>query len=213
MSTTSPRGRPPAGSGLRAALAAAGLVVAGTAASAAAQTQDCRQELERIEAQAAGADLTLAQHGYIRDLIDSARTFAANGNVRGCRQTVVDLAEYVQEEGIDMPLAREARDWAPFVADTPENLRDRPPEPKINVAQSEPRVGETSVPLPVPAPEPDVTVERAEPEVRVERAEPRVEVERAEPNVSVEQAEPNVTIEQAEPRVTIERTGAGEQGQ
>ena len=211
MSTTNPRGRPPAGTGLRAALAAAGLVVAGTAASAAAQTtQDCRQELERIEAQAAGADLTLAQHDYIRDLIDSARTFAANGNVRGGRQTVVDLAEYVQEEGIDMPLAREARDWAPLVADTPENLRDRPPEPEINLAQSEPRVGETSVPLPVP--EPSVTVERADPEVRVERAEPRVEVERAEPNVSVEQAEPNVTIEQAEPRVTIERTGAGEQG-
>ncbi len=174
---------------------AAGLLLAAPVAPAA---QDCTQELERIEAQMAGAELTWAQRDYIRDLIEAARTFAENNNVRACRQTIVDLAEYVQEEIIDMPLAREARDWAPAVADTPENLRDQPPQPEYNVPNPEVRVGETPVPLPVPAPE--VTVEQAEPEVAIEPANP---------NVIIERAEPNVTIEQAEPRVTIERMGGG----
>ena len=185
MSTTSPRGRRHGGAGLAALVA--GLLLVASVAPAPAQQRDCAQELERIEAQAAGADLTLAQRDYIRDLIDYARTFAENGNVRGCRQTIADLAEYVDEEGIDMPLAREARDRAPDIT--------------LDDLLGPVRVGETPVPLPVPPPE-----------VPPEQAEPEVAIEPANPNVIIERAEPNVTVEQAEPRVTIERMGSAEGG-
>lgn len=97
-----------------------GLVLAVALLMAApAVAQECTQELDRIEAQVQDAELTRRQQAYVRELIDTARLHAEGGNLRACNDTIIDLAEYADEEAIDIPLAEEVGSRAPFVADTP----------------------------------------------------------------------------------------------
>ena len=187
------RGLLAVGAGLTAL--AAGPLSVGTAA---AQQQQCEQLAARAEQEMQAAELTDTQREYIVDLIGTARTFAGRGDEPACMDNLADLAEYVDQERIDLPVAAEIEeDRASAVGDTQEAgsgaQGDRPQQQQGTVAPSDASAAGQM--------QPGVTVERSS-------AEPNVSVERAEPEITVEQAQPNVIIEQADPTVTIERVPA-----
>ena len=114
-------------------LAGAGLIAlaVGPLPAESATVQECTQLAAEAEQQTQTATLTDTQREYILDLIDTARTFAEAGDRQGCMENLTDLAEYVDQERIALPVAARIGSRPSAVGDTQETgagARGQPPE-------------------------------------------------------------------------------------
>jgi hypothetical protein len=124
-------------------LAGAGLIVlaAGPLPAESATVQECTKLAAEAEQQMQTAALTDTQREYILDLIGTARTFAEAGDRQGCMENLTDLAEYVDQERIALPVAARIGSRPSAVGDTQEagaGARGRPPERGAVEQQAEP---------------------------------------------------------------------------
>ena len=182
----------------RGGLLAAGAGLIGLAAvplpvGPAAAQQRCEQLAGRAEQEMRAAELTDTQREYIADLIGTARTFLERNDERACMENLADLAEFVDQERIALPVAAEIdENRASAVGDTQEAGAgaeggiQRPEQgQQPTAAPASPLAGaaEAGAPRVLPGPgaaqtQPGgVTVEQAEPEITVEQAEPNVIIE------------------------------------
>ena len=132
-------------------LAGTGLALL-AATPAGAQTQDCQQRLDRIEASLEEVELSQAQLGEFRDIIGGARTLAEQGSTERCLRVVEELNTVLADLGVQVQEGEGAVTAEAAIGGQGETeVLVEQPRPRVVVQQQPPVVN-------VQVPEPQVSV-------------------------------------------------------